>query len=100
MDLHHFSATVFSKLDKVLNFQSFEIHNSICFENVPGVLLICLGVLVSPKIKYLVLEAEDTSPNPEIIEMRVFRFCHEQIEKFLNQMEQNNPPELLSLLFQ
>ena len=46
-----------------------------------------LGILVSPTIKKLVLGAGDTSQNPEIIEMRFFRFSHTQIENLLDQIE-------------
>ena len=56
------------------------------------------GILVSRKTK-LVLGAGDTSSNPEIIEMRVFGFSHEQIESYKFNSNQNNITELLSISF-
>ena len=54
----------------------------ICFKIVPG-LLDFSGILGSQKMKIkIVLGLGDTSPNPEIIETRVFEFSHKQIEEF------------------
>ena len=49
----------------------------IFFKNAPGnFLAFVLGVLVSPKINHIGFGGLDTSPNPEIVEMRVFAFSH------------------------
>ena len=67
------------------------VHNSGIFKHLRFVRMVfqknmvfyglCLGVLVSPKIKILFLEGMDTSRNAEIIKMRRLRFSRKQIEK-------------------
>ncbi len=60
------------------------------FKIVQWLFLICLGVLVSPKIKIVDLGGgvgADTSKNLEVIEMGRLGFSHKQIEQLLDQIE-------------
>ena len=61
---------------------------------------IFIGVLVSPKITIIGFYGGlDTSPDPEIIEMRVFGLSHKQIENYDTKSKQNNSLELLIRFF-
>ena len=57
------------------------------FWNDVGSSWIVWGILVTQKIKIVGLGRKDTFENPEIIEMRVSGFSHNQIEKLLVQSE-------------
>ena len=75
-----FSAPVFSEIVNTWIFKKMSFIK-IIFRKNDLVSFDYLGYLGSPKIKMLVLRLGDTSPNPEIIEMRSFGLSHKQIEK-------------------
>ena len=95
-DLHHFPASVFSEIDKIVNCQCFEIYKKNIFRNDPGMFLDLFKISwCLQKQKRLVLGAVETSNNLEIIEMKVVGFSHQQIEILLNQ----NGPEIFPRSF-